>query len=284
MAADSSAFSALSSKEYPGRVIALGRAASGEHNVIIYGLTGRSDSSRARVLERLEDGSIRTQVTSHEQLQRGNPSLLLYRCITRVQEQFLVSNGSQTDLIEEVALDAWEQGQRLSPGMILAHAFSQPHWVEGNHPDEVIDLARYEPDAPTYTPRISGVLGAEYGALSILKRAPQASPPAHCAATGLYSFPLAAGHGKLIATYQGINVPSGQAIPSFVGEPQDILLEGESPEVIATQVYDALGPKEAGEGILRPGADFRVAVAVLFIHRDTQQVTYHMINRKELEA
>jgi len=280
-------FQKLAALEYPGRVLMFGRDITAKYNVIGYALTGRSPSSRARVLRRNEDGSFCTDVTDPELLQKGNPKLLLYNCVFRHHEQLMVSNGMQTDAILEAAVSSRLQSGGTTPLQVLTEAFSRPHWVDGNAAGEYIDITGYEPDAPTYTPRISGVMDRDRAAMTIVKRV-QDDANVSSGAMGdaqyraFFDIPLRAGKGAILSTYQGQNVPSGQSIPSFVGEPLEVGLTGSSPREVAEAMYAALGPKEAGEGILSPGQDFRVAVLVLFYHRDARKITHHIINRHEL--
>lgn len=264
--------SRLSSFEYLGRMILLGRDPSGEYDVLAYAVTGRSPSSRARRLVMMDDGSLRTDVTQPEQLQQGNPKLLLYDCIRRCHDQWLVSNGMQTDLLYEAAVEERRKSRAVSPVSVLARAFHQPHWVEGHKPHSFIDLTMYEPDAPTYTPRISGVIGSRGAALTIAKRVHDQT------VRSWFEVPLTAGHGCMISTYSGQNVPSGEAIPSFSGEPLALLMEQETPEQLAQDIHTALGPKE-GPTFVSPGADFRVGVAVYYIHRESRTVSSSILNQ-----
>lgn len=265
--------SQLSRYEYLGRMIMLGQDPSGEHNILAYAVTGRSPSSRARRLVMMDDGSLRTDVTQPELLQQGNPKLLLYDCIRRCHDTWVVSNGMQTELLHEAAIEERRKARQARPISILARAFRQPHWVDGRSPHSYIDLTMYEPDAPTYTPRISGVVGMDGAALTIAKRVHEQT------VRSWYEVPLTPGHASMISTYSGQNVPSGQPIPSFAGEPVVIQIEQHSPEELANAINDALGPKPDGPGIVSPGNDFRVGVAVYFIHLESRTVTSSIINQ-----
>ena len=76
----------------------------------------------------------------------------------------------------------------------------------------------FEPDAPNYTPRISGIMHIENGkynyAMSILK-SNHGDPASCCRYTFAYENPLA-GEGHFIHTYQN----DGNPLPSFEGEPK----------------------------------------------------------------
>lgn len=262
----------LSAQEYLGRTLCMGRDARGEHNVIVYALTGRSASSRARRLEETEDGSIRTTVTDSTLLERGNPKLLIYRCVRRLHDQWFVGNGLQTDLLVETASQQRAAGQRTTPLELLVSALRLPVWIDGAKPGQHIDLTSYEPDAPTYTPRISGVMDANSAAMVICKRRSGEQ------VRSFFEVPMRAGQAHWLSTYTGRNVPPGEAIPSFQGEPVPLEFPWESPEQTAEAFYQALGPKTGRPDLISPGADFRVGVAALFVHRTQHYVTSCLLN------
>jgi len=138
--------------------------------------------------------------------------------------------------------------------------------------DPVIGLAAghrswsYEPDEPTFTPRISGCALGDSGALSIIKRASDGM-----ALKNYYLFTLAPGKGKLIATYAG---PNESPLPSFDSEPLDVLLEAESADAAARHVYDALAPED-------PRKDLRVSVVSVFANDATGERQFTIINRSD---
>ncbi|MHB8055243.1 MAG: IMP cyclohydrolase, partial [Candidatus Aminicenantales bacterium] len=215
---------------YPGRVIALGRDPSDEYDVVVYAITGRSPSSQARLLERAEI-SIVTKPTDPEILKTGNPDLLVYPAVY-FGERPAVSNGKQTRDIARAAavapVAALEAGLR--------------NWT-------------YEPDAPIFTPRISGLLWPDgRAALSVIKRADDGAP------RKLYfEFALKAGQAELISTYSG---PNQNPLPVFQGEPLPLVLAEQSAEATVEAFYEALGPDDAN------GPDFRVAAACVFVDRN----------------
>ncbi len=262
----------LATQEYVGRMLCLGRDPNGNHDIIVYAITGRSPSSRARRLEETKEGWIRTAVTDPAVLEKGNPKLLIYNCVRRMHEKWFVSNGAQTDLLVGTAQKKREQGHRCTPLELLVASFGSPHWVEGNQQGEFIDLTAFEPDAPTYTPRISGILGRETAAMAICKQNDGA------VARSYFEIPLQAGQGHLLSTYTGQNVPSGEGIPSFQGEPLSLSFPWETPQQTAEAFYEVLGPKTEGPELLSPGADFRIGVAVTFIHRTQHRVASCLLN------
>lgn len=135
----------LRGNSYPGRGIMLGRSADNKSAVIAYFIMGRSENSRNRIF--VEDGQgIRTQAYNPAKL--SDPSLIIYAPVRVLGNKTIVTNGDQTDTIYE--------------GMDHQLTFEQS-----------LRSRTFEPDAPNYTPRISGILHIENGrcnyAMSILK-------------------------------------------------------------------------------------------------------------------
>ena len=90
--------------------------------------------------------------------------------------------------------------------------------------EEALRTRTFEPDAPNYTPRISGLVSVHNGLsyqLSILKSA-NGNPD--CAQRFFYEYeaPLA-GFGHFIHTYRC----DGNPIPSFEGEPELVEIKGD---------------------------------------------------------
>lgn len=235
---------ALSEREYLGRFIILGRDKDNEHNVIVYGLTGRSPASRSRKL--VYDKSNRqvlVQPLDEEEVKKGNPNLLIYPAIT-MKREIAVSNGAQTRTITN-------QLESPSPPIDVLMR-SHMGW-------------KYEDDQPHFTPRISGCVIYKDAGLCIVKRAGE-NPMRQ-----FFEVPMIPGMGKLISTYAGLNV---NPLPSFKGEPLDVAFESESAESCAREVYDTLAP--AGR------ADFRIGVAVVYASLKTGNRNVAIMNRCDL--
>ena len=135
----------LRENAYPGRGIVIGRTPDGKKAVTAYFIMGRSENSRNRVF--VEEGEgIRTQAFDPSKL--TDPSLIIYAPVRVLGNKTIVTNGDQTDTIYE--------------GMDRQLTFEQS-----------LRSREFEPDAPNYTPRISGILHVENGkfnyAMSILK-------------------------------------------------------------------------------------------------------------------
>lgn len=236
----STGLEAIARMEYPGRLIVVGTLPGG-NDVVGYAVTGRSASSQARRLVVGDDGNVYTKPTDPEALRRGNPALLVYPAIMFYRDSIAVSNGAQTRLVYEELIRTADGAPH--PAEVLVRAFRAPAMVAG------IDVTRYEPDEPSFTPRISGCVTAKGAALCIAKRG-----ESDHSIKQFFEVPLVcAGRAKVVATYTGANV---DPLPSFVGEPVDVQVTSTSAEDFAESLYAALGPKDGGP-------DFRVAVAVV---------------------
>lgn len=180
----------LKENAYPGRGIVLGRSTDGTKAVAAYFIMGRSANSRNRIF--VEEGrGIRTEAFDPSKME--DPSLIIYAPVRVLGNKTIVTNGDQTDTIYE--------------GMDKQLTFEQS-----------LRSRKFEPDAPNYTPRISGVMHVENGsysyALSILKS--NNGDPAAC---NRYTFAYencVAGEGHFIHTYKC----DGNPLPSFEGEPK----------------------------------------------------------------
>ena len=200
----------LSSTTYPGRGIVIGRSADGSKAVTAYFIMGRSSNSRNRIF--VEDGEgIRTQAFDPSKLE--DPSLIIYAPVRVLGNKTIVTNGDQTDTIYE--------------GMDKQMTFEQS-----------LRSREFEPDAPNYTPRISGIMHVEGGnysyAMSILKS--DNGDPASCNRfTYAYSVPKA-GEGRFIHTYMG----DGNPLPSFEGEPTWVSIDTDDIDAFTELVWKNL--------------------------------------------
>ena len=187
----------LKGNAYPGRGIIIGKSEDGTKAVTAYFIMGRSENSRNRIF--VEEGEgIRTQAFDPSKL--TDPSLIIYAPVRVLGNKTIVTNGDQTDTIYE--------------GMDHQMTFEQS-----------LRSREFEPDAPNYTPRISGIMHVERGsynyAMSILK-SDDGNPDSCLRYTFAYENPQA-GEGRFIHTYQC----DGNPLPSFAGEPKKIAISGE---------------------------------------------------------
>jgi IMP cyclohydrolase len=235
----------IAALEYPGRLIVIGTSAAGLP-VIVYAITGRSPSSQARKLV-ARDGGVWVQPTDEATLKQGNVDLLVYPAILFGKAGIAVSNGKQTTDVRD----------RLKPGADPVAALS-----------EALTCWDYEPDAPIFTPRISGCLTETAAALSVLRRGPSGETLRSFYEAGLKG----AGEGRLVSTYAG---PNADPLPVFCGEPAFVGVPGTTAGAAAEAVYADLGPAAGGK-------HFRVAVACVFVPRgDAAKPDVHIINRHE---
>ena len=188
----------LSQNAYPGRGIVIGKSEDGKHAVIAYFIMGRSENSRNRIF--VEEGQgIRTQAFDPSKM--SDPSLIIYSPVRVLGSKTIVTNGDQTDTLYE--------------GLDRQQTFEQS-----------LRSRTFEPDAPNYTPRISGIVhlvekkGFNY-ALSIIK-SDNGNPDSVNRFSFAYDNP-AAGEGRFIHTY----LSDGDPLPSFEGEPKRVAMAGD---------------------------------------------------------
>lgn len=187
----------LNTNSYPGRGIVIGRSEDGKYAVTAYFIMGRSVNSRNRVF--VEDGEgIRTQ--AHDPSKLSDPSLIIYAPVRVLGKQTIVTNGDQTDTVYDLM-------------------------AEGKNFEEALRTREFEPDAPNFTPRISGIMHVEDGnydfSMSILKS--EDGNPDYCL-RNTFSYPnCPAGEGRFIHTY----MEDGDPLPSFEGEPTKVDIKGD---------------------------------------------------------
>lgn len=233
-----SLFDQLKENSYPGRGIVIGRSADGSKAVTAYFIMGRSENSRNRIF--VEDGEgIRTQAFDPSKL--SDPSLIIYAPVRVLGKNTIVTNGDQTDTVYEL------MGKQMT--------FEQS-----------LRTREFEPDAPNYTPRISGIMHIEDGiydyAMSILK-SNNGDPDSCSRYTFAYENPKA-GEGRFIHTYMG----DGSPLPSFEGEPElvDIDVAGGIDD-FAQKIWDSLNEEN------------KVSLFVRFIDIETGKYESRIINK-----
>lgn len=239
----------LKENVYPGRGIILGKSEDGKQAIAVYFIMGRSENSRNRIFIE-ENGGIRTQAFDPSKLK--DPSLIIYSPVRELKEAgkvtTIVTNGDQTDTIYE--------------GLRNGTSFSRS-----------LESRTFEPDAPNYTPRISGIQkfkGGTYSySLSILKsdRASADGQAGKQPATLRYTFDYAspvAGTGRYIHTYMG----DGNPLPSFEGEPELVSLKGNL-DSLAASVWESLN-----EGN-------KISLYVRFTGIESGKVTAKVINKNK---
>lgn len=229
----------LTSNPYPGRGILIGKSADGENAVIAYFIMGRSENSRNRIF--VEEGEgIRTQAFDESKLE--DPSLIIYAPVRVLGNKTIVTNGDQTDTIYNL------MNQQMT--------FEQS-----------LRTREFEPDAPNYTPRISGIVKNEDNdfnfAMSILKSAN--GDPSSCQRyTFSYSNPIN-GQGRFIHTYKCNENP----LPSFEGEPKLVEIGNDDIDAFANKLWTALNEEN------------KVSLFVRYINLETKAVDSRIINKNK---
>ncbi len=184
----------LKNNTYPGRGIVLGLTSDGKNAAIGYFIMGRSVNSRNRIFVSRSDGGIITRAWDESKL--SDPSLIIYAPI-RVPNThtWVVTNGDQTDTICDF----------LAKGLSF---------------EDALRTRTFEPDAPNWTPRISGIVsfgedGVTYR-MNILK---SDDLNGESLERHFWEYPQpVAGEGHFLHTYKC----DGNPIPSFEGEPEKV--------------------------------------------------------------
>ena len=201
----------LMGNSYPGRGILIGKSPDGQQAVVAYFIMGRSENSRNRVFTRDGEG-LRTEAFDASKL--VDPSLIIYAPVRVLGGQTIVTNGDQTDTVYDFLR-------------------------EGKTFEEALRSREFEPDAPNFTPRISGILDITNGQfsykLSILK---SANGNGQSCERFFYEYnhPVK-GEGRFIHTYKC----DGEPIPSFEGEPAPMEIAGDIDSFTNT-LWESLDP------------------------------------------
>lgn len=225
----------IAQNAYPGRGIILGRSAA-NHWVQVYWIMGRSENSRNRVFEEKE-GLLQTKAAHPAKV--ADPSLLIYNAMREAKGVFIVTNGVQTDAIAQ----GFEQGSTF---------------------EEALSSQVHEPDAPNFTPRISGYLDLRQNQARVMLSIIKASPfdTEHSEHSYFHYQTIAPGYGYAITTYQ----QDGNPLPSFEGSPFLVPLKGEASQIAQTY-WEALN--EAN----------KIALAVKNIDSQTQDSETMILNK-----
>ncbi len=227
----------LSENSYPGRGIVIGASADGKKAMIAYFIMGRSENSRNRIFERF-DGGMRTKAFDESKL--SDPSLIIYNPYLSLPNVDIITNGDQTNTVYDFVK--------------IGKTF-----------DEALKTREFEPDAPNYTPRISGIINYEGKAfsykLSILKSAN--GDPSVCNRF-YYEYEPRAGIGHFIHTYKC----DGNPIPSFYGEPEEVTLPNTAKE-LADLVWENLN------------CDNKVSLFVRSVSLETGEAEEIIINKNK---
>lgn len=239
-------FENFKANPYPGRIAIMGTAGSEDSVVQAYALMGRSPGSKDRIFVQ-EGNSIRTVApgkSAEEMAAMPMSELIYYRALDGRRGVHVVSNGAQTDPVLDLAV----------AGKSLSFAVRNAGIVDG------VDLSSFEPDAPNFTPRITGVIDfnpkavTNFG-LEVVRRNPATNTPVH---SSYFADPnkLEAGVGFGVSTYNG----NGDPLPSFDQYPFEFEM-GKDRQETAHKLWELLNP------------EYRVAVVVREIDISSKQVS-----------
>jgi len=229
--------SRIQGNSYVGRGIVLGKTADGKKAAVAYFIMGRSANSRNRVFTN-KDGVIYTEPFDASKVE--DPSLIIYAALRSHENNLVVTNGDQTDTIYNFI-------------------------KEGKSFEAALETREFEPDAPNFTPRISGMI--TFGEndfsykMSILK-----SGDAEGSVCNRYTFsyPSIAGLGHFIHTY----VQDGSPIPTFQGEPERVAVPN-CIDAFTTELWDNLD------------ADNKISLYVRYIDLADGSIEERLINKNK---
>lgn len=220
---------------YVGRGIVLGKSEDGKSAVSAYFIMGRSANSRNRIFT-VKDGEVFTEPFDASKVE--DPSLIIYAALRSYENHLIVTNGDQTDTIYE----GLQKGKCIR-GSLKSRCF--------------------EPDAPNFTPRISGDIEFGEGGfcyhMSILKSID--AEGSDCARY-TFDYPAKSGLGHFIHTY----VCDGDPIPTFQGEPERVAIPNDIDE-FTDKLWNALD------------ADNKISLYVRYTDLETKEYKEKLINK-----
>ncbi len=192
----------IKNNSYPGRGIVIGKLENSENWVIVYFIMGRSENSKNRLFY---FGGEKLWTAPFDESKVTDPSLIIYNAMNALPGIQIVSNGNQTDTIYNA----------IKCGGTFTGA---------------LNTRDREPDAPNYTPRISGIIDFNSNTpkieMSILK-ASQIDKELTDRTTFMPSNPIP-GTGYCLTTYMGDADP----LPSFNGDPILLPLKGTGEDIL----------------------------------------------------
>ncbi len=225
----------LAGNTYPGRGIIIGKSEDGKNAVIAYFIMGRSENSRNRVFK-VDGDSVVTEPFDFSKVE--DPSLIIYSAIRKFENKLIVTNGDQTDTIYDF----------VSTGKCFKQA---------------LKTREFEPDAPNFTPRISGMLTFSNNdfkyQMSILKSADEKGSACN---RYFYEYAPLNGLGHFIHTY----VCDGNPIPTFQGEPERVRIPNCIDEFTNT-IWENLNEQN------------KISLYVRYVDLSTGNVENRMINK-----
>lgn len=227
----------IEGNSYVGRGIVIGKTEDGTKALTAYFIMGRSNNSRNRIFVENGDEII---IHPYDASKVEDPSLIIYSPIRKFENNLIVTNGDQTDTVYD----------GLKDGKSFADALTS---------------REFEPDAPNFTPRISGMMtfeGEDFTyQMSILKSADAEGTACN---RFTFSYPALKGLGHFIHTY----VCDGAPIPTFQGEPERVAI-GNDIDAFTNELWNALD------------ADNKISLYVRTVDLKTGEIENRMINKFE---
>lgn len=229
--------SLIKDNSYVGRGIIIGKSEDDKNAVIAYFIMGRSDNSRNRIFK--ENGNEVT-IYPFDASKVEDPSLIIYSPIRELNNSVIVTNGDQTDTIYDFM-------------------------KEGKSFEEALETRCFEPDAPNFTPRISGIVNISDNdfsyKMSILKSADENGTECN---RYTFSYSALSGLGHFIHTYNH----DGNPIPTFTGEPERVAIPSDI-DVFTEKIWDNLDN------------DNKISLYVRYIDLNDKSVQNRMINKNK---
>lgn len=227
----------LSTNTYPGRGIVIGKTEDGKNAAIAYFIMGRSENSRNRVFKDV-NGDIFTEPFDFPKVE--DPSLIIYAAIRSYEDKLVVTNGDQTDTIYNFL-------------------------KEGKCFKKALKTREFEPDAPNFTPRISGILKFSDNdftyQMSILKSADEKGSACN---RYFYEYSPINGLGHFIHTY----VCDGNPIPTFQGEPERVKISNDI-DAFTNEIWENLNENN------------KISLYVRYVNLENGKVENRMINKNK---
>lgn len=225
----------LKNNSYVGRGIIIGKTKDDKNAVIAYFIMGRSKNSQNRIF--VENGE-EVVIYPFDKEKVEDPSLIIYSPIKVLEKQTIVTNGDQTDTIYKYL----KQGKTF---------------------EQALETREFEPDAPNYTPRISGIVDTTKNEftykMSILKSADEFGSKCNRYTFSYNSLP---GIGHFIHTY----MCDGNPIPTFQGEPERIEIPNEI-ETFTNEIWSNLNEQN------------KISLYVRYINLQTGKIENRLINK-----
>ena len=227
----------IKDNSYVGRGIIIGKSEDGRNAVTAYFIMGRSENSRNRIFTEKGDEVI---IYPFDESKVKDASLIIYSPIRKIKDSLIVTNGNQTDTIYDFIKD-------------------------GKSFEDALDTREFEPDAPNFTPRISGIMNFKKNdftyKMSILKSADSVGNACN---RFTFSYSALKGVGHFIHTY----VCDGDPIPTFQGEPERVVIPDDI-DLFTGSIWNNLNERN------------KISLYVRYINLETGKVDNRLINKNK---